>query len=68
MSDCKNKCAVCDVNVKAMCRYTFCDFWGMKSGGGEGCNYPPWTARDAARLVARLKIPAGGREKDEWET
>ena len=28
MSDCKNKCAVCDENVKAMCRYTFGDFWG----------------------------------------
>ena len=36
----KRKCEECPAEVQAVCRHAFGKFWGVKSHGGEGCDYP----------------------------
>ena len=36
----KRKCEECPADVQAVCRHAFGKFWGVKSHGGEGCDYP----------------------------
>ena len=36
----KRKCEVCPAEVQAVCRHAFGKFRGVKSHGGEGCDYP----------------------------
>lgn len=36
----KRKCADCPTEVMAVCRHAFGKYWNVKSGDGEGCDYP----------------------------
>ena len=36
----KRKCEACPAEVQAVCRHAFGKVWGVKSHGGEGCDYP----------------------------
>lgn len=36
----KRRCEECPADVQAVCRHAFGKFWGVKSHGGEGCDYP----------------------------
>lgn len=68
----ERKCEACPAEVHAVCRHAFGKFWGVKSHGGEGCDYPLDDAAKAwyaagwkpnapqARENAPVRVPYAG--------
>ena len=62
----KRKCKECPAEVQAVCRHAFGKFRGVKSHGGEGCDYPldgvakAWYAKGwkpGTGATAKLTLP-----------